>query len=336
MNSTYQFFRIVSVGLLVGMSACSAQDPPAKKVAQKAEFFRQTGLVKPAEIQESSGAAASFHSPNAFWTINDSGHSASVYCLSLTGDLQATVALEGAQNRDWESMTRFTLASKHYLVVAEVGDNGSRHDRCRLYIFQEPKIENAKKPLTLKIVPIAIEFNYPDGSRDCESVAIDPATNDIWLFEKLMQLNFRRKPHVYRIPSKDWLPRLSKAVPNDPHLAPQKTGPKSDAESPNRLTAQRLGAMNHRFITGGEFSPDGNQLVLRTYTHAIYYQKRENDTWAEQFFKLQPVMLPLPIQSQGEAITFSPDSRSALVTSEGVRQPIWLLNLAAILAEAPR
>jgi hypothetical protein len=336
MNSTYQFFGIVSVGLLLGLSTCSAQDQPAKKMAQDNDLFRQTGVVKPAEIQESSGAAVSFHSPNAFWTINDSGHSASVYCLSFTGDLLATVDLEGAQNRDWESMSRFTMSGKHYLVVADIGDNLSRHDRCRLFIFREPKLEILANPPTLKIAPIAIEFNYPDGSRDCESIAIDPATNDIWLFEKLMQLNFRRKPHVYRIPSADWLSRLTQAVPHDPHLAPQKTGPRSDAESPNPLTAQRLGAMNHRFITGGEFSPDGNQLVLRTYTHAIYYQKRENDTWAEQFFKLQPVMLPLPIQSQGEAITFSPDSRSALVTSEGVRQPIWLLNLAAILAEAQK
>lgn len=319
------------LGLMLGLGSCSAQDQPTEELqAQVIDHFRKTGIIKPTEIKESSGATASYHRPDAFWTINDSGHSAIVYCLSIEGDLLAAVSLDGANNRDWESMSRFAWDGKHYLVVADIGDNQSRYDRCLLYFFPEPLIEGAEKPLAVKIVPTAIEFNYPDGSRDCECLAIDPATNDIWLFEKLMQLNSRRKPHVYRIPSSAWLTRLTKKATS----AAQQIGGNSESESQSRLEATRLDTINHRFITGGEFSPDGNQLILRTYTHIIHFQKSETENWVEKFPKLKPTLLPLPIQNQGEAITFFPDSKSALVTSEGVRQPIWLIDLAVSLKEA--
>ena len=48
-------------------------------------------------------------------------------------------------------------------------------------------------------------------------------------------------------------------------------------------------------------------------------------TWDRWFPVL--VVLPMPLQHQGEAICFSSDSQSVLVTSERAKQPIWKINI---------
>ena len=74
------------------------------------------------------------------------------------------------------------------------------------------------------------------------------------------------------------------------------------------------------FVTDGAFSPDGSRYALRGYTRAFVYDSASGTL-------LQNV--DLPAQSQGESLTWSTDGRSLLVGSEGVRQEIWRVPLAA-------
>jgi uncharacterized protein YjiK len=61
-------------------------------------------------------------------------------------------------------------------------------------------------------------------------------------------------------------------------------------------------------VTDGAVSPDGRRYVVRDYDDAYIYAG------------LPPGRLiatvPLPFQLQGEAITWAPDGRSLLITSE--------------------
>lgn len=294
--------------------------------------FQKVGRVRTKKLRESSGLVASFYRRDAFWTINDSGHSAVVYCLNQQGELLATVECQTGENRDWESLTRCTLDGEQYLVVADVGDNLARYPSCRLYFFPEPKFETGAEPPTIDVMPIGIELCYSDGARDCEAVAIDPQTNDIWFFEKMIQLNLRRRPQVYRIAADQWLPRLTEASVAQAD-SPKQAGNNSFTKA---LTAQRVGTMNHSFITGAEFSPNGVQLVIRTYTYAAHFQISAEQNWAAHFLELKPTLLALPIQKQGEAITFFPDNDSWLVSSEGVQQPLWLIDSRTSLAQAQK
>jgi hypothetical protein len=70
-------------------------------------------------------------------------------------------------------------------------------------------------------------------------------------------------------------------------------------------------------VTDGAFAPDGRTFVLRTYLDAHVYtaQGRPLDTFG------------LPLQRQGESITYSRDGRDVLVGSEGLRSEIWRVRL---------
>jgi hypothetical protein len=72
-------------------------------------------------------------------------------------------------------------------------------------------------------------------------------------------------------------------------------------------------------VTDGGFSPDGRTLVLRDYQAAHVY--------AASGGRLATV--PLPLQPQGESITFSADGRSLLAGSEGAGSEIWRVPLPA-------
>jgi hypothetical protein len=80
-------------------------------------------------------------------------------------------------------------------------------------------------------------------------------------------------------------------------------------------------------VTDGAFAPDGRTFVLRTYFDAHVYtaQGKPLDTFG------------LPLQRQGESITYSRDGRDVLVGSEGVRSEIWRIRLPdKALPPAPR
>jgi hypothetical protein len=75
-------------------------------------------------------------------------------------------------------------------------------------------------------------------------------------------------------------------------------------------------------VTDGAFSPDGRLLVLRDYQAAHLYQ--------ESGGRLATVGLPL--QPQGESVTFSADGRSLLAGSEGYGSEVWRVPLPAATA----
>ncbi len=60
---------------------------------------------------------------------------------------------------------------------------------------------------------------------------------------------------------------------------------------------------------------------------AWLFEKLESKTWLETINEIKPTALSLPLQSQGEAICFSTDSESLLVTSEMKNAIIWQVSL---------
>jgi hypothetical protein len=61
-------------------------------------------------------------------------------------------------------------------------------------------------------------------------------------------------------------------------------------------------------ITDGAISPDGTKYVLRDYVNAVVYSGLPPGR--------EIARIALPYQFQGEAITWSADSRSLLIASE--------------------
>ncbi|MFB4312102.1 hypothetical protein [Actinomadura sp. GTD37] len=135
----------------------------------------------------------------------------------------------------------------------------------------------------------AFRIKYQDGPRNAETLMINPRTNRLYIASKL----FGGK--IYEAPAK-----LSTSGFN----VMRKVG---DAPA---------------IATDGAFSPDGRTCVIRTYFGARLYSVRPDGRPGKTLKSLD-----LPMQSQGESVTYTPDGRSLLVGSEGEDQPVYQVPL---------
>ena len=285
------------------------------EAAQEDSFLTIMGNNSSGEVVESSGLATSSYIENAIWTHNDSGHPSNLFMLGTGGKLIARVELKGAKNVDWEAMAQFDLNGESYLAVADVGDNSGRRKSCQIYLFREPKLtvdgnidqEKLKTPILKTVEARKLEFTYPEGPRDCEAIAVDVLSKQIWLTEKVFYDARRTKvPGIYVLP-------LNLAEPDKP------------------LVARRIADFPIRSVTGMAFSADGKRLIIRNYVNAHLYSRTGDESWEQVVSTSRPQTVVLPLQRQGEAICFSRDSKSVLLTSEVNRQPIWRVSLKTYL-----
>jgi len=297
------------------------------------------GRIRDKGVSESSGLARSAVT-DCFWTINDSGSPTDRF-LFLFGDRgkqRARVKLENAVNKDWESMASFTLSGKHWGVVADIGNNSRSRANHQLYFFRDPtdaKVppksqEDFEKLKTVRALPFKFTYqNFPPGQarddsgpvkQDCEAMAVDPLTLDIWFVEKV-HLNRPRKvvPGIYVLP----MPKAQLAS----HANREYGEAVAANGQPTEPVARRIGSFSTRYVSGMSFSPDGKKLIVRNYLTAHLYIRPEDKTWRQTVVDQKPLTVALPLQSQGEAICFAADSQHVIVTSEGVRKPIWQIDL---------
>ena len=268
------------------------------------------GTNRNKEITESSGLSFSRRIPDAVWTVNDSGNSNHALLLQTDGKLLADLELKNARNVDWEAMADFEVDGKPYLMVADVGDNARRRKSYQLYVFPEPDLSQqiqtaGGKHVKQTVKPDKIQFKYEDGPKNCEAIGIDSGNRKIWLVEKVyFETTKKRPPGVYAL---DFSIKSGKEM----------------------RIAKRMADFSPRNVTGMDFSRDGKSLIIRNYLNAHLYTRSENQPWSDIIDNSKPRTVVLPIQRQGEAICFTPDSQAVIVTSEFVGQPIWKIKHTA-------
>ena len=200
---------LLFVFLLIGSRSLFADEKSGETSPREYGKPKQLGILTDEAIDESSGIAASRSVPGAYWTHNDSGDSPRIFLISKTGKTLATFQVDGAQAEDWEDICSFVHDSKNYLLIGDVGDNQRRRNEVKLYLVEEPTLEkNAEGVKGSVPVAMTLRVKYEDGPRDCESIAVDPASMKIYLVAK----QFSTKCPIYEIP----LPEKS---PPDPVVA---------------------------------------------------------------------------------------------------------------------
>ncbi len=235
--------------------------------------------VKPGKLDEASGIADSKNFPGYLWVEQDSGNPSQIYLLSYKGEFFKKVKIKGATNRDWEDMA---LAAgpekgKNYIYLADIGSNNMSATKYFIYRFPEPTADTVHT--FDKIV-----FQYPDDSHDAEAMLVDNATRDIYVITK------RDKPSgIYKISYPQSTTDINKAV--------------------------RVGSLPFSGVVSAAISPDGKELLLKTYT-AIYYWKRKPGQSLEQTLQTTPVQLSYQLEPQGEAICFKQDNSGFFTLSE--------------------
>lgn len=311
LNSWIDMKTLVTTFLACLLSGClllngaSAQEEPNNENDHSP--LVQMGNIRAKKIHESSGISVCTTIKDAIWTHNDSGNAAEVYLLSTTGDLLLTVKLKESSNVDWESMCRANFNGKPFLIIGDVGDNRSRRKSCQLYILPEPTSAD-KDEITIE--PAKIDFVYEDGPKNCEAISFDSTSDKLWLIEK-RYVDDKRKDHpgIYSLPIQ--------------------FTPKKKIVRAKQLVAKRIGDFPVRNVTGMAFSPSGSSLIIRNYLNAHLYHRSGERSWIDTIKSVRPKKVALPIQLQGEAICFTPNGESVIVTSESTRQPIWKVNLNA-------
>jgi len=266
------------------------------------------GVFSDPDLDEVSGLAASRAHPGIYWAQNDSGNGPKLVAIKTDGSRVATMTVTGAENVDWEDLDAFDLNGKHYILVADTGDNGGIRKQLTLYVIEEPA--RLRDGGTLKPAWI-INFQWPDGARDCEASAVDPAKGEVLLISKK-----RVPPEVFRVPLR----------PSDGGVqTAELVATLSDISQPSQeeLKKNPVYGRYRSQITGADLSPNGRVLAVLNYHSVHMYVRNAGQDWA-QVMKTVPGQLELPWLPQAEGIAFSPDGRSLLIGSEQRPSPLIL------------
>jgi len=237
-------------------------------------------------IDESSGIAACRSVPGTYYTHNDSGDTARFFRFDLKGNVLGEWSLPGITATDWEDMASARWHGKNWLFLGDIGDNNAKRKEIQIYRMEEPgKQEGAIAKFT------TFHLTFPDKAHNCETLMVDPATLDIYLVTKVN----KGTSGVYRLPYK------------------------ADGGT---YMLEKLGEVNFdsgipfsALTTGGDVSPDGQHLVVRTYTAAFEFDcpKGKFSTW----ITVKPRRIDLRLEPQGEAVGYSLDGKNLVTTSEG-------------------
>jgi hypothetical protein len=146
-----------------------------------------------------------------------------------------------------------------------------------------------------------IHLKYPDGPKDAETLMVDP-------IEKLIYIGSKRQDSVTVYTT----PLLYKT--NDTVVLTK------------RCRLFFPGLKLFKWITAGDISKDGQQILIKSY-NKVYYWRRHDDEPIWQTLRRRWRLLPYIEEKQGEGICFTPDGKGYYTCSEGVYTPIYYYRI---------
>lgn len=257
-------------------------------------------------IREASGLVAGRANPELFYLINDSGNEPFVFVVNKKGETRLTIRLVGAKNVDWEdiSIAPGGKPDTWDVVVADIGDNNAKRDTKQLYRFPEPRIAE-DTPKVIDVEPSVFEIGLALGPANAEAFMTHPKTGFGYLVTRARP---NSRVDVYKLPApwkREGITRMFKI-----------DGP---TFLPNAAPLMQT-------ITGGDISPDGRRLVLRTYVGGLEYTLPDDDSELDfdKIFTTKPRLISLAMEPQGEAVGYSADGKSLWTVSE--KLPTYLFE----------
>jgi len=251
-------------------------------------------------LDEVSAMAVSRRDPRLLWVMEDSGNGPWLTALTLptaTGgrcESKARVKIRGISARDIEAMAVGVDADGRDVVwIADIGDNNAVHDNARIDAIVEPRNPTG----TLSVDPlITLRFKYFGGPRDAESIIADPKAARLWVVSK--QLVGGEVFPLPQIGTRGW----SSGAGDLPVV-------KSIAE---------VGGLT----TDAAAAPDGSAVAIRDYGAVSIYSGLPSSAGLGK----RIAAFDLPVQTQGEAITWTADGSALLVASER-ENAVWTVPI---------
>lgn len=259
--------------------------------------------TSPATVKEISGVVESQRNPGVLWVHNDAGDGPFLYALSTEGTLLGTYEVAGATAQDWEDIALGPgpMAGVSYLYIGDIGDNGEVRENITIYRVPEPVVR-AEMPMGTEVLTDAerITLVYPDQANNSEAFMIDPRSGDLILVAK----------------------KSSGISPVFRAAAPLRTDEPMRLEPLLTLLFGSEGLPGNASTTGGDISPRGDEIVIRTYNAAFLWRRPLGMPVSEALAQ-PPCPLPLEQERQGESLGFARDGSGYYTISEGASQPIY-------------
>ena len=308
--------RLTPILILISAGACSdvGNTPAPEKTPDSRPVV--IGRLEDPVILEASGLARSQQQDNIFWVINDNGAKEWVHAINPRGKRIGEFDLKKSDNVDWEDLASFRIDDKPYLLVADIGDNDARYKTRTLYVVEEPAAAKNEKAR----VAWRVDFRYPDGPRDAESVAVDIEN------ERALVLTKRNTPPVlYEVP-------LQPA--DDKKVTAKWLGTIRSLPPPSRQDVEFAPKTNdwHWQPVGMDISADNLAAVILTYRAVYYYTRQPDQDWFDAL-NTRPKRVSIGNFKNAEAIAFGNDTRTVVVTGENKHSPLLLIDFNEAPAE---
>lgn len=281
--------------------------------AKSHEHPNQTGQLHNSSIREASGLARSNIDSGRLWVMNDGGAGPVLYAIGLDGsDLGAFLVL-GADNIDWEDLSSFVIDDRPMLLIADFGDNLGFREYLTLYLIDEPEVTeiNAGETTSLQIA-WQIEFAFPDGAIDAESVSVDVEN------EMVLILSKREIPAVlYQVSLR------GSAGKSGTVATATRVGPVASLPQPSKRDRDRalIHLDWHWQPTAMDISATADAAAILTYRGLYFYQRAENQSWYDAF-QSTPKSIMSDAFEKAESVTFSADGSVVFVTTEHTNAPL--------------
>lgn len=311
--------RIGLLGALLCLAACgapklgghlTARSSSPRPSPKTADYPHHTAVFhfNDAAITESSGIISSTISDEIFFTHNDSGDSARFFAVDVHGCTVARYNLIGGRATDWEDIAHSRGTDGNEVIwLGDIGDNNAVRASVEIYEVDQPVVSPTSgtgacpPPAERYVNKIGFKFVYSDGqAHNAETLMAVPITGQLYVVTKGTEPGY--VPTLYSAP----LPLVEGAV--------------NTLQLVTKLHVSDL-------VTGGDISPDGKRLVLRTYLAAYEWQIPAAGVPAA--FDSTPIQIRLPLEPQGEGIGYSRDGQSLYISSEdpfGTSPPVYRLS----------
>lgn len=219
-----------------------------------ATYTEYSGLTAPRLLENA----------NYLWAIEDGPTKYLLAIDKANASLAGKWTLTGVTSSDIEDVTSFSMGGVGYIVLADTGDNANARSTFKLFRVKEPVITGSDGTVSAgDVETIVCQYPVADvpNHKDCECILADPETGDLYLITKRLQVS---GPGIkcYKLPYA--------ASYTGTQTLEYMGGLTSD---PDLNTISTTISSNNGYVTGGDISPDGDEIILRSYS-ALYLWRR--------------------------------------------------------------
>lgn len=260
-----------------------------------------------ARITEASGIQRSLLIDSIYYVHNDSDSDPLLYTSNAAGQILGSINIINATSTDWESLAGARHDGRNKLIIADIGNNARQRQDLKLWVIDEPALNELDLGFELELIADTIALNYSDGlSYDAEGLFIDADNDTLVVLTKDAQDSSTQSI---------WTGSLSRGLTDG-----------SQSLVFNGLVNLPASPFANA-ITGVDIHPNGRELAVLTYGplpgvgNIHLWTPTDDEGLTDALLRPSDRMISVPLigsNFQAEGISYSADGNTLLVGAEGL------------------